>query len=160
MIHPEKKYFHFFFVGALLAAPIPLPSCWLSRRGGCWYTRRCCFGCVVPARAVCDAGLVGGCSSVGRAPRSQRGGQRFDPAQLHHRFNYMRLGYRRAGIFVSLFVSSPPMCAPNCPLSSYPLSARPAHLALHPCEMVHPYISMFQIWATCHPVCNYEEFFV
>ena len=32
-----------------------------------------------------DAGLVGGCSSVGRAPRSQRGGQRFDPAQLHHR---------------------------------------------------------------------------
>jgi hypothetical protein len=26
-----------------------------------------------------------GCSSVGRAPRSQRGGQRFDPAQLHHR---------------------------------------------------------------------------
>ena len=25
-----------------------------------------------------------GCSSAGRAPRSQRGGQRFDPAQLHH----------------------------------------------------------------------------
>ena len=24
-----------------------------------------------------------GCSSAGRAPRSQRGGQRFDPAQLH-----------------------------------------------------------------------------
>ena len=28
--------------------------------------------------------MVWGCSSVGRAPRSQRGGQRFDPAQLHH----------------------------------------------------------------------------
>ena len=26
---------------------------------------------------------VWGCSSAGRAPRSQRGGQRFDPAQLH-----------------------------------------------------------------------------
>jgi hypothetical protein len=26
-----------------------------------------------------------GCSSAGRAPRSQRGGQRFDPAQLHHK---------------------------------------------------------------------------
>jgi hypothetical protein len=24
------------------------------------------------------------CSSAGRAPRSQRGGQRFDPAQVHH----------------------------------------------------------------------------
>jgi hypothetical protein len=28
-------------------------------------------------------GIVWGCSSVGRAPRSQRGGQRFDPAHLH-----------------------------------------------------------------------------
>jgi hypothetical protein len=28
-----------------------------------------------------------GCSSAGRAPRSQRGGQRFDPAQLHQSFN-------------------------------------------------------------------------
>ena len=26
------------------------------------------------------------CSSAGRAPRSQRGGQRFDPAQVHHLF--------------------------------------------------------------------------
>src|ERR1039457_3798207 len=26
--------------------------------------------------------------SAGRAPRSQRGGQRFDPAQLHHLFNF------------------------------------------------------------------------
>src|SRR5882762_7394433 len=25
-----------------------------------------------------------GCSSVGRAPRSQRGGHRFDPGHLHH----------------------------------------------------------------------------
>src|ERR1700756_1599376 len=25
-----------------------------------------------------------GCSSAGRAPRSQRGGHRFDPGQLHH----------------------------------------------------------------------------
>src|SRR5580698_10456096 len=32
------------------------------------------------------SGMVWGCSSAGRAPRSQRGGQRFDPAQLHHRF--------------------------------------------------------------------------
>ena len=33
------------------------------------------------------SGAIGetwGCSSVGRAPRSQRGGQRFDPAHLHH----------------------------------------------------------------------------
>src|SRR5271157_5594486 len=30
------------------------------------------------------------CSSAGRAPRSQRGGQRFDPAQVHHLFNYLR----------------------------------------------------------------------
>ena len=33
-----------------------------------------------------DAGKIEeswGCSSAGRAPRSQRGGQRFDPAQLH-----------------------------------------------------------------------------
>ena len=28
-----------------------------------------------------------GCSSAGRAPRSQRGGQRFDPAQLHQKTN-------------------------------------------------------------------------
>ena len=41
------------------------------------------FDGVAPAKAVCDARLVGGCSSAGRAPRSQRGGQRFDPAQLH-----------------------------------------------------------------------------
>jgi hypothetical protein len=33
---------------------------------------------------------VWGCSSVGRAPRSQRGGQRFDPAQLHHTFNHFQ----------------------------------------------------------------------
>jgi hypothetical protein len=67
---------------AVLEPSISYPRRWLSREGGCWYTRRGCFGCVVPAKAVCDAGLVGGCSSVGRAPRSQRGGQRFDPAQL------------------------------------------------------------------------------
>src|SRR6266446_4945125 len=30
-----------------------------------------------------------GCSSVGRAPRSQRGGHRFDPGQLHHRFSHL-----------------------------------------------------------------------
>jgi hypothetical protein len=37
------------------------------------------------AQADCAIGghQVGGCSSAGRAPRSQRGGQRFDPAQLH-----------------------------------------------------------------------------
>jgi hypothetical protein len=55
--------------------------------GACWYTRKRLFDGVVPAEAVCNARLVGGCSSAGRAPRSQRGGQRFDPAQLHHRLN-------------------------------------------------------------------------
>jgi hypothetical protein len=43
----------------------------------------------LPAKAVGDARRVGGCSSAGRAPRSQRGGQRFDPAQLHQRINYL-----------------------------------------------------------------------
>ena len=41
----------------------------VRRRGFCMSSVRCTSG--------------GGCSSAGRAPRSQRGGQRFDPAQLH-----------------------------------------------------------------------------
>src|ERR1700693_3738159 len=32
-----------------------------------------------------------GCSSAGRAPRSQRGGHRFDPGQLHQSFNNLRI---------------------------------------------------------------------
>ena len=38
--------------------------------------------------------LEGGCSSAGRAPPSHGGGQRFDPAHLHH-FSYIvcRISY-------------------------------------------------------------------
>jgi hypothetical protein len=74
-------------------------------RGACWYTLRGSFDGVAPVYAVCDARLVGGCSSVGRAPRSQRGGQRFDPAQLHHRINCLWHEDKRDDTFVSLFVS-------------------------------------------------------
>src|SRR5271163_1874810 len=54
------------------------------------------FDGIVPAVAVCDARQVGGCSSAGRAPRSQRGGQRFDPAQLHQRIDNLLLSVRLA----------------------------------------------------------------
>jgi|APCry1669191515_1035360.scaffolds.fasta_scaffold00010_11 hypothetical protein len=36
--------------------------------------------------------LVGGCSSVGRAPQWHCGGHRFDPGQLHHHRFYFFLG--------------------------------------------------------------------
>ena len=34
--------------------------------------------------------LVGGCSSVGRAPQWHCGGHRFDPGQLHHFYFFMK----------------------------------------------------------------------
>ena len=39
-----------------------------------------------------------GCSSAGRAPRSQRGGQRFDPAQLHQPSPALQASARQAVI--------------------------------------------------------------
>ena len=41
--------------------------------------------------------LLWGCSSVGRAPALQAGGQRFDPANLHHQFEIglKRLSFKR-----------------------------------------------------------------
>ena len=32
----------------------------------------------------CEKSVIWGISSAGRAPRLHRGGQRFDPAMLHH----------------------------------------------------------------------------
>jgi hypothetical protein len=45
---------------------------------GTWQSDDVLFGVQVVS-------AVWGCSSAGRAPRSQRGGQRFDPAQLHQK---------------------------------------------------------------------------
>ncbi len=39
-----------------------------------------------PDRHVRSGSHTWGCSSAGRAPRSQRGGRRFEPAHLHHRY--------------------------------------------------------------------------
>jgi hypothetical protein len=61
----------------------------------------------------------GGCSSAGRAPRSQRGGQRFDPAQLHQRISSKRKS------------SSPPSCSLSaCPCiwSRSPILGQLGHL--------------------------------
>src|SRR5207302_1129664 len=60
----------------------------------------------VPVAVNCKADWPGGgCSSAGRAPRSQRGGQRFDPAQLHHflhRFPFpQHLAFRASVFFLS-----------------------------------------------------------
>src|SRR5215472_2387495 len=50
------------------------------------------MGCCASTRArpTCETVFGWGCSSVGRAPRSQRGGRRFDPDHLHHLFAYRR----------------------------------------------------------------------
>src|SRR5207244_2289373 len=51
---------------------------------------------------VKQAGIRWGCSSVGRAPRSQRGGHRFDPGHLHHYRHRGRLTQDWRGLGMAL----------------------------------------------------------
>ena len=56
---------------------------------------------------------VWGCSSAGRAPRSQRGGQRFDPAQLHQKINDSRHPFVSLHSFIRQFSFPPELHFPS-----------------------------------------------
>ena len=60
-----------------------------------------------------DPRMVGSCSSAGRALRSQRGGQRFDPAQLTKDSTTCGMRSDLSSTFVSLFVPRPFCITPN-----------------------------------------------
>ena len=60
--------------------------------------------------------LMWGCSSAGRAPRSQRGGQRFDPAQLHHKINNLRHTSISSAILCRCLCRNPPLCRFESPV--------------------------------------------
>ncbi len=107
---------------ALLPAPahggvriyLPVP-CW-TQLAACQATRR----------ASIRGGSAWACSSAGRAPRSQCGGRRFDPVQVHHSV-FLTWEPPQGGFSVS--VAWDFGIVPTHPASSFTRSARAASSA-------------------------------
>src|SRR3954471_18717355 len=53
------------------------------------------------AARIQNAAVRWACSSVGRAPRSQRGGRWFDPSHVHHLSSFLPVTYLRHGVSVA-----------------------------------------------------------
>src|ERR1035438_2314890 len=77
-----------------------------------------------------------GCSSAGRAPRSQRGGQRFDPAQLHQTLRFTLFPNFDPRIIASNRADRLPLSHP--PASNSSILRKRIHVPTLECDLIDP----------------------